>query len=57
MTHNLKGGIGPLKIFHIGQMTYTVERNGKVLDTVEGMNNAYLAAERIIAQDKVEQQS
>ena len=56
MTHNLKGGVGPFKIFHIGKMTYAVERDGKVLDTVENISNAYRSAERFQRQAKEEQQ-
>lgn len=49
MTHNLKGGVGPFKIFHTGGMTYTVERDGKVLDTVEHISNAYRVAGQLQA--------
>lgn len=45
--HNLKGGVGPFKIFHVGNMTYTVERDGKVLDTVEHISEAYRSAGRL----------
>lgn len=49
MTRNLKGGVGPFKIFHIGGMAYTVERDGKVLDTVEHISNAYRVAGQLQA--------
>lgn len=52
MTHNLKGGVGPFKIFHVGKMTYTVERDGKVLDTVEHISDAYRSAGRFQDQAK-----
>lgn len=55
--HNLKGGVGPFKIFHTGAMTYTIERDRKVLATVENISAAYRAAERfnrlIVAIDRL----
>lgn len=51
--HNLKGGIGPFNIFHIGGMTYTVERNGKVLDTVEHISEAYRSAGKLQLQAQI----
>ncbi len=47
MNHNLKGGVGPFKIFHTGGTTYTVERDGKVLDTVEHISEAYRSAGKL----------
>lgn len=50
--HNLKGSVGPFKIFNVGGMTYTVERDGKVLDTVEHISEAYRSAGRLQDQAK-----
>lgn len=44
MTHNLRGGVGPFNIFHIGGKSYTVERSGKVFGTFEIISEAYRVA-------------
>lgn len=45
--HNLKGGVGPFKIYNIGKMEYSIERDGKVLATAKNVSDAYRAAERL----------
>ena len=45
MTHALRGGVGPFKIFGIDKGRYTVERDGEVLSTVDHISEAYEAAQ------------
>lgn len=47
MTPKLKGSVGPFKIYNIGKMRYSIERDGVQFAIANHVSGAYRTAERL----------